>query len=81
MKMSGYSDVRLVLKSQELQTQRHGVRVNSGARPEGFTRWQWFWLCHRTRQQLNGLTAEQLHDIGLTAEQARAEALKAFWQR
>ena len=79
--MSGFSDVRLVLKSQELQAEQHGVRVRTAARPNGFTRWQWFWHCQRTRRQLCGLTEEQLHDIGMTAEQAQVEAMKSFWQR
>jgi uncharacterized protein YjiS (DUF1127 family) len=79
--MSGFSDVRLVLKSQEMQAERHGVRVKNAPRPKGYTRWQWFWLYHRTRQQLGELTVEQLHDIGMTAEQARDEAMKSFWQR
>jgi len=79
--MSGFSDVRLVLKSQELQAEQRGVRAKNAARPTGFTRWQWFWHCRRTRQQLEGLTPEQLHDIGLSSEQARNEAMKTFWQR
>jgi uncharacterized protein YjiS (DUF1127 family) len=79
--MSGFSDVRLVLTRQELRAQPHGVRVKNAARPEGFTRWQWFWHCYRTRRQLSALTPEQLHDIGLSTEQAREEALKGFWQR
>jgi uncharacterized protein YjiS (DUF1127 family) len=79
--MSGFSDVRLVLDCHELQAARHGVRVKNAARPRGFSRWQWFVHCYRTRQQLSGLTAEQLHDIGLSTEQAREEAMKSFWQR
>ena len=78
--MSGFSDVRLVLKSQEMQAEHCGTRVKNTTRPEGFSRWQWFWHCRRTRQQLGCLTAEQLYDIGMTAERAHVEAMKSFWQ-
>ncbi|WP_252273678.1 DUF1127 domain-containing protein [Pseudomonas subflava] len=33
-----------------------------------------------TRRALLELDAAQLHDIGLTAEQARAEATRPFWR-
>ena len=34
----------------------------------------------KQRQQLRELTVEQLEDIGISREQADAEANKAFWQ-
>lgn len=83
--MSSLSDVRAVLHGQEMAAPQYRVRVTAGMPPdmppEGFSRWQWFWHSLRTRRQLSALTAEQLRDIGLSAEQARDESLKAFWQR
>lgn len=76
--MNGFSDVRLVLKTQELQAEQ---RVKHAAVPQGFTRWQWLWHCLRSRRQLQQLSPEQLRDIGISAEQAQREALKSFWQR
>lgn len=35
----------------------------------------------RTRQDLLNLTDAELHDIGLTWEQARKEGSKPFWRR
>jgi uncharacterized protein YjiS (DUF1127 family) len=78
--MSSFSDVRVVLHSQELQAQQRGVVVKVAGLPEGFSRWQWFWQCLHTRRQLLELSAEQLQDIGLSAKQAHTEALKAFWR-
>lgn len=34
----------------------------------------------RQRRSLRELTAAQLKDVGLTAEQAKREAIKYFWQ-
>ncbi len=42
-------------------------------------RWQFCRRLH-TRRQLLRLDAHQLADIGLTAEQARQEATRPFWQ-
>ncbi|MCK1785474.1 DUF1127 domain-containing protein [Pseudomonas sp. TNT11] len=73
--MNGMSDVRLTLHSQELE---------AGQEPAMSTltrnRWSLFWCRRRTRKALLDLTAEQLRDIGLTAEQARQEGLKPFWR-
>ncbi|MEO4046884.1 DUF1127 domain-containing protein [Pseudomonas sp. CAU 1711] len=58
-------------------------RRESGARQplrELGRRWR---LLHRrlsTRRSLLQLDASQLADIGLTAEQARAEATRPFWR-
>ena len=73
--MNGMSDVRLTLRSQELE---------AGQEPAMSTltrnRWSLFWQRRHTRKVLLELTAEQLRDIGLTAEQARQEGLKPFWR-
>ena len=44
------------------------------------SRWQLFCRRLHTRRQLLRLDARQLDDIGLTAEQARREATRPFWQ-
>ncbi len=44
------------------------------------SRWQLFCRRLHTRRQLSRLDAHQLADIGLTAEQARQEATRPFWQ-
>jgi len=76
--MNGLSDVRLVLREQELL---QDARVGPAApRPSGMSRWAWFWLRLRTRRTLLELDAAQLRDIGLSAEQAREEGLKPFWR-
>lgn len=43
-------------------------------------RWVLFYRNFSTRRQLRQLDAEQLKDIGLTAEQARQEASVPFWR-
>ncbi|WP_073526168.1 DUF1127 domain-containing protein [Pseudomonas fluorescens] len=73
--MSGMSDVRLALHSQELEAGQEQVIT---APAPG--RWSLFWRRRHTRKTLLGLTREQLRDIGLTAEQARREGLKPFWR-
>lgn len=76
--MSGLSDVRLALHSQELEAgQERGM---TGLAPGNPSRWELFWRRRRTRKALLGLSREQLRDIGLTAEQARQEGLKPFWR-
>lgn len=81
--MNGLGDVRLVLREQELlQDARVGPAILTAParRPAGMSRWAWFWQCLRTRKALLELDAARLRDIGLTAEQAREEGLKAFWR-
>jgi len=79
--MNGLSDVRLTLHSQELAAGRdsemHAALRNA---PSGLSRWGLFWHRLRTRKALLDLTPEQLRDVGLTQEQARAEGLKPFWR-
>ncbi|KAF2409130.1 Uncharacterized conserved protein YjiS, DUF1127 family [Pseudomonas antarctica] len=73
--MSGISDVRLMLHSQELQAGQERA-----ATPRNISGWHLFWHRRHTRQALLHLTREQLRDVGLTAEQARQEGLKPFWR-
>ena len=63
--MSGMSDVRLALRSQELEMAQEQVIT---APAPG--RWSLFWRRRHTRKALLDLSREQLRDIGLTAEQA-----------
>ena len=80
--MNGLSDVRLTLRSQELEigqdgNARHVVMRNVRC---DLSRWDLFWQRLHTRKALLALTPEQLKDIGLTREQAREEGLKPFWR-
>jgi uncharacterized protein YjiS (DUF1127 family) len=80
--MNGLSDVRLTLHSQELAAgQENGLRSATLCNAmSGLSRWALFWHRLHTRKVLLELTPEQLRDIGLTREQARAEGLKPFWR-
>ncbi|MGH8390378.1 MAG: DUF1127 domain-containing protein [Pseudomonas sp.] len=80
--MNGLSDVRLTLRSQELEAgQRDNARHAPMRRaPCGLSRWDLFWQRLHTRKALLALTPAQLKDIGLTPEQAREEGLKPFWR-
>jgi len=73
--MSGMSDVRLALRSQELEA---GQEQALTAPAPG--RWNLVSRRRHTRKALLDLSREQLRDIGLTAEQARREGLKPFWR-
>ncbi len=80
--MNGLSDVRLTLHSQELEAGREwgmGAQALRNA-PSCLGRWGLFWHRLHTRKTLLELTPEQLRDVGLSREQARAEGLKPFWQ-
>lgn len=74
--MSGLSDVRLTLYSQEL-SQETDVRLSC---PATMSRWAQYRHRWTSRKTLLQLTPEQLRDIGVAAEQARAEGLKPFWR-
>ncbi|MBC3346219.1 MULTISPECIES: DUF1127 domain-containing protein [Pseudomonas] len=80
--MNGLSDVRLTLHSQELAAGQEKELRNAmlPSAPSGLSRWALFWRRLHTRKALLELTPEQLRDIGLSREQARAEALKPFWR-
>ncbi|MDY7562718.1 DUF1127 domain-containing protein [Pseudomonas sp. 10B1] len=76
--MNGMSDVRLMLRGQELQAGQK-PSINMCCSPAS-SRWGVFrhrWL---TRKVLLELDADRLLDIGLTRDQARAEGLKPFWR-
>lgn len=73
--MNGFSDVRLMLHSQELQAQQERATA-----PRDISRWGLFWRRRNTRKVLLHLTREQLRDVGLSPEQARQEGLKPFWR-
>ncbi|HSC82551.1 MAG TPA: DUF1127 domain-containing protein [Pseudomonas sp.] len=70
--MRELSDLYVGLREREQQMGRPLREVGS--------RWQLFWLRLHTRGQLLQLNSQQLADIGLTAEQAREEATRPFWQ-
>ncbi|MDB5979994.1 MAG: hypothetical protein JWQ69_1009 [Pseudomonas sp.] len=76
--MNGISDVRLILRSQELQDQQAtGIQMSC---PPDLSPWGLFLRRWSTRKTLLELSADQLRDIGITREQARAEGLKPFWR-
>ncbi|MES2819140.1 MAG: DUF1127 domain-containing protein [Pseudomonadota bacterium] len=79
--MNGLSDPRLILRTHELSAEGR-PRVTQARRVDlsGLGRWQLFWRRLTTRRVLLRLDAAQLQDIGLTREQARAEALLPFWK-
>lgn len=80
--MNGLSDVRLTLHSQELAAGQEKELRSATLRnaPACLSRWGLFWHRLHTRKALLELTPEQLHDIGLSREQAREEGLKPFWR-
>ncbi|NBF00994.1 DUF1127 domain-containing protein [Pseudomonas sp. Fl5BN2] len=80
--MNGLSDVRLSLRSQELEAgqERIGAAALPRSAPCGLSRWGLYWHRLSTRKALLDLTAEQLRDVGLNREDARAEGLKPFWR-
>jgi uncharacterized protein YjiS (DUF1127 family) len=80
--MNGLSDVRLTMKSGELQQEAAGghLYAQAGAAKPTVRRWNAFWLRLTTRRALLRLTDEQLKDVGLGREQARREAFLPFWK-
>ncbi len=76
--MNGLSDVRLALHSQELVDGQ--TRVLKVSRPSNLSRWALVQHRIATRRALLSLNADQLKDVGLTAEQAQQEGLKPFWR-
>ncbi|WP_339409645.1 DUF1127 domain-containing protein [Pseudomonas sp. EA_35y_Pfl2_R5] len=80
--MNGLSDVRLTMKSDELQQEAAGghLYAQMGAAKPAVRRWNAFWLRLSTRRALLTLTDEQLKDVGLSREQARREAFLPFWK-
>ncbi|TBU73147.1 DUF1127 domain-containing protein [Phytopseudomonas daroniae] len=79
--MSGLSDVRLTLKSSELDgCARQRVAELAPPREALTHRWKLFIRRLMTRGALRELSDAQLHDIGLTRDQARQEASLPFWK-
>ena len=80
--MNGLSDTRLTLRQRELLIDGQPRLVD--ARPQACapeaSRWQRWWRRLSTRRALLELDAAQLKDIGITREQALAEALRPFWK-
>lgn len=77
--MNGLSDVRLLLRTDELLDAK-GQVVAGVSTPVG-SGW-WAKVRHRlqTRPALLELDAYQLKDIGLEPSQARREGMKPFWR-
>lgn len=64
-----------------LSQARQRVHTDAGTAALGRKgRWALFYRNFITRSQLRKLNAEQLKDIGLTAEQAQREAQLPFWR-
>lgn len=79
--MSGLSDVRLTLKSSELDgCARQRVAELVPPREALAHRWKLFIRRLMTRSALRELSDAQLRDIGLTREQASQEASLPFWK-
>ncbi|WP_397450572.1 DUF1127 domain-containing protein [Pseudomonas sp. NA-150] len=79
--MNGMSDVRLMLRGQELlDEQAHSIQmVRSDVYP-ATSRLGLFLHRWASRKPLLEMDADQLRDIGITRQQARAEGLKPFWK-
>jgi uncharacterized protein YjiS (DUF1127 family) len=79
--MNGLSDVRLTMKSGELQQSAGGhLYAQKDAAKPAVRRWNTFWQRLTTRRALLRLTDEQLKDIGLSRGQALREAQLPFWK-
>ena len=77
--MNGLSDVRLLLRSEEL-LEESKLRSRTPCAPAGLGRWALMLHHLRTRPALLELDKDQLRDIGLDAQQARREGMKPFWR-
>lgn len=81
--MNGFSDVRLMLHSQELDnslsTAIKAVHADQSM-PAGMSRWARYRHRWTSRRALLQMTDDELRDVGLDAWQARAEAMKPFWK-
>ncbi|WP_213878187.1 DUF1127 domain-containing protein [Pseudomonas sp. dw_358] len=78
--MNGLSDVRVALRSSELDAAAIAPVVSKVRSASGLSRWQLLWMRYTTRRQLLTLDADQLKDIGITRVDARAEGMKPFWR-
>ncbi|MGV8916767.1 MAG: DUF1127 domain-containing protein [Pseudomonas sp.] len=80
--MNGLSDVRLVLRGQELlDEQVNSIQMSRPVVSPATSRLGMFFHRWATRKTLLDLDDDQLRDIGITRQQARAEGLKPFWRR
>jgi uncharacterized protein YjiS (DUF1127 family) len=77
--MNGLSDVRLLLRTDELLDAQGRVFSRKEA-PRGLGRWGLWRHRLQTRPALLELDAEQLRDIGLDPFEARREGMKPFWR-
>jgi uncharacterized protein YjiS (DUF1127 family) len=77
--MNGLSDVRLLLRNEEL-LEEPKVRSRARCASAGLGRWALMLHHLRTRPALLELDKDQLRDIGLDAQQARREGMKPFWR-
>jgi uncharacterized protein YjiS (DUF1127 family) len=79
--MNGLSDVRLVLKPEELRQEAVADHLYGQMREKTSTVGRWELFCRRlaTRRALLTLSDEQLKDVGLSRAQAQREALRPFW--
>lgn len=79
--MNGLSDVRLSLKSSELDgCARQRVAALVPPREALSHRWKMFVRRLVTRRALLELSDAQLRDIGLSRDQANREASLPFWK-
>ncbi|WP_300722400.1 DUF1127 domain-containing protein [Pseudomonas sp.] len=75
--MNDLSDVRLTLRTAQLQAGRETPRTANT--PADFSRWALFWHRLHTRHMLSKLDADELRDVGLSRQQALQESGKPFW--
>ncbi|MBD8684231.1 DUF1127 domain-containing protein [Pseudomonas sp. CFBP 13719] len=77
--MNGLTDVRLLLRTEELREEPR-LRPCAERAPAELGRWALMLHHLRTRPALLELDKDQLRDIGLDVQQARSEGLKPFWR-
>ena len=79
--MNGLSDVRLTLRNQDLlDEQAPSIQMSRTAASPATSLWGLFFHRWTSRKTLLKLDSDQLRDIGITGQQARAEGLKPFWR-
>ena len=76
--MNGLNDARLTLHGPQLQAEHEARQIVRT--PSGLGRWGLYWHRALTRRTLLTLDAQQLRDVGLSAEMARHEGCKPFWR-
>jgi len=73
LNMENYSQCQLQIKQQSIQIKK--IELN-----KFLSLMQLFLRRYQTRQQLKGLTKEQLRDVGIDAFAAQQEVNKPFWK-